>query len=106
MNLGCFQALNSFLGLRHQSPLGKETLEYRRYMPPHHRAFLYELDLVTPLYTLVHLPAITCRPVATWPQCPACRCLWEERNQDSNSPGVWRFRLEDLAPTSNMDLQV
>jgi hypothetical protein len=49
MNLGCFQALNSFLGLRHQSPLGKETLEYRRYMPPHHRAFLYELDLVTPL---------------------------------------------------------
>jgi hypothetical protein len=20
---------------------------------------------------------------------------WEERNQDPNSPGVWRFRLED-----------
>ena len=49
MNLGCFQVLNSFLGLRHESPLGKETLAYRRYMPPHHRAFLYELDLVTPL---------------------------------------------------------
>jgi hypothetical protein len=49
MNLGCFQVLNSFLGLRHESPLGKETLAYRRYMPPHHRAFLYELDQVTPL---------------------------------------------------------
>jgi hypothetical protein len=21
--------------------------------------------------------------------------LWEERNQDPNSPAVWRFRLED-----------
>ena len=21
--------------------------------------------------------------------------VWEERNQDPNSPGVWRFRLED-----------
>jgi hypothetical protein len=21
--------------------------------------------------------------------------MWEERNQDPNSPGVWRFRLED-----------
>jgi hypothetical protein len=49
MNLGCFQVLNSFLGLRHESPLGKETLTYRRYMPPHHRAFLYELDQVAPL---------------------------------------------------------
>jgi hypothetical protein len=49
MNLGCFQVLNSFLGLKHESPLGKETLAYRRYMPPHHRAFLYELDQVAPL---------------------------------------------------------
>jgi hypothetical protein len=22
--------------------------------------------------------------------------VWEERNQDPDSPGVWRFRLEDL----------
>lgn len=49
MNLGCFQVLNSFLGLKHESPLGKETLDYRLYMPPHHRAFLHELDLITPL---------------------------------------------------------
>lgn len=49
MNLGCFQVLNSFLSLRHESLLGKETLAYRAYMPPHHRAFLYELDQVAPL---------------------------------------------------------
>jgi hypothetical protein len=49
MNLGCFQVLNTFLGLKHDSLLGRETLEYRRYMPPHHRAFLYELDQVAPL---------------------------------------------------------
>jgi hypothetical protein len=48
MNLGCFRVLDSFLGLKNESLLGKETLEYRRYMPPHHRAFLFELDQITP----------------------------------------------------------
>ena len=28
--------------------------------------------------------------------CTFLLTVWEERNQDPNSPGVWRFRLEDL----------
>jgi len=43
MNLGCFQVLNSFLGIT-ESEIAAESHAYRCYMPPPHRAFLTELD--------------------------------------------------------------